>query len=35
MRRIDDECGSIYDKKFGPRWRKVDAEFWEKFEYWR
>jgi DNA-binding response OmpR family regulator len=30
-----DRFGAYYDKKFGPRWRKVDAEFWEKFGYWR
>jgi DNA-binding response OmpR family regulator len=26
---------AYYDKKFGPRWRKVDEEFWEKFQYWQ
>jgi DNA-binding response OmpR family regulator len=26
---------SYYDEKFGPRWRKVDEEFWDKFGYWQ
>jgi DNA-binding response OmpR family regulator len=29
-----DRFAAYYDKKFGPRWRKVDAEFWDKFGYW-
>ncbi|MBN1106726.1 MAG: response regulator [Deltaproteobacteria bacterium] len=30
-----DRFATYYDKKFGPDWKKVDSEFWEKFRYWQ
>jgi DNA-binding response OmpR family regulator len=30
-----DRFASYYDKKFGPDWKKVDTEFWEKFSSWQ
>ncbi len=26
---------AYYDKKFGPRWRNGDEDFWNKFGYWQ
>ncbi|MCJ7594234.1 MAG: response regulator [Desulfobacterales bacterium] len=30
-----DRFASYYDNKFGPDWKEVDKDFWEKFGYWQ
>jgi DNA-binding response OmpR family regulator len=30
-----DRFAAYYDHKFGPNWKKVDEEFWEKFGWWQ
>jgi DNA-binding NtrC family response regulator len=30
-----DRFAAYYDRKFGPHWKKVDEEFWDKFGSWQ
>jgi DNA-binding response OmpR family regulator len=30
-----DRFASYYANKFGPDWKEVDKDFWEKFQYWQ
>jgi len=30
-----DRFAAYYDRKFGPRWKEVDEEFWNKFGSWQ
>jgi len=30
-----DRFAAYYDRKFGPHWKEVDAEFWNKFGSWQ
>jgi len=30
-----DRFAAYYDRKFGPHWKRVDEEFWEKFGSWQ
>jgi DNA-binding NtrC family response regulator len=30
-----DRFAAYYDHKFGPHWKQVDEEFWDKFGWWQ
>jgi DNA-binding NtrC family response regulator len=30
-----DRFAAYYDRTFGPQWKQVDEEFWNKFQWWQ